>query len=409
MHILVIPSWYSTPENPVAGCFFKEQALALARAGHKVGMLVAPRLKPVYQVWKARHFADFRTKRSYRQEDGLWTFRTSQWSWFPGPISPSLKSRWTLFLAREAIESYLRQEGRPDIVHAHGALSAGLLGARMKESPGTPTVLTEHSSAYLADLIRRRELPLIKTVLRSMDRVLAVGPALASALQRILPGLKVEVVGNIVDTDFFRPSGVSKASDHFLLVAQAVLTRRKRLDRLLEAFSKAFSGRQKVRLIIGGDGPERRRLQELTAELGLSKQVSFPGLISREKVRELFQRAHVVVSSSDTETFGVTLIEAMACGTPVVATRSGGPESFVNARNGVIVEKGVRELAEALIRVRSGYASYDPSRIRGECKDRFSEPAICGQLATIYREVIKEGGSPTAGRSDRMDRQSAPL
>ncbi len=353
MHILVIPSWYSTPENPVAGCFFKDQAAALARAGHKVGVLVAPRLKPVYEVWKARRFADIRTQRSFRREDGLWTSRTSQFGWFPGPAAPGLKARWTSFLARESIQSYLAENGLPDLIHAHCVLYGGMLAARMKASLGIPAVLTEHSSAYLRGLVRRRDLPLIKSVLQSMNHVVACGPALASSLEAILPGLKVEVIGNMVDTNFFCPSGVRKSDRDFVLASVGVLVKCKGMDRLLQALAKAFGGRQEVRLTIGGDGPERGHLQELAAKLGLQEQVSFAGLMNRDQVRDLFQQAHVVVSSSRTETFGVTLIEAMACGTPVLTTRSGGPEFFVNERNGVVVEGGVQEMAEALMRVRS--------------------------------------------------------
>ena len=161
------------------------------------------------------------------------------------------------------------------------------------------------------------------------------------------------------------------------------------MDLLLQAFAKAFGGQEKVRLIIGGDGPERPRLQELAGELGLQEQVSFPGLMGREQVRDLFQQAHVVVSSSSTETFGVTLIEAMACGIPVVATLSGGPESFVNDRNGAVVEGGVQELADALIRVRLDYDSFRQDLIRDECVKRFGEKAIVSKLESIYMETLE--------------------
>ncbi len=397
MHILFIPSWYSTPENPIAGCFFKDQAVALSRAGHKVGVLVAPQLRSLSQLHRARRPSDFSTRRSFESEGGVWTSKTSQWGWFPGPVAPKLKARWISFLARDSIQSYLAEEGPPDVIHAHCVLYGGMLAAQIKASLEIPAVLTEHSTAYFARLIRKRDLPLIKSVLLSMDRLLALGPSLRSSLREILPELEVGVLGEMVDTDFFRPSEISKADDHFLLAAVGVLLKRKGIDRLLQAFSKAFPGRQKVRLVIGGNGPERCRLQELAGELGLRERVSFPGLMKREQVRELFQQAHVVVSASNTETFGVTLIEAMACGTPVVATRSGGPEFFVNERNGVVAESGVKELAEALIQVRSRLDSYDAARIRTECKDRFSEPAICGRLETVYREVIEESGSAAKG------------
>ena len=78
MHILLIPSWYPTLENPVGGCFFKDQVVALSRAGHKVGVLVAPQLRPLSQLYKVRKLSEFHTKRSCERESGAWTSKTSQ-------------------------------------------------------------------------------------------------------------------------------------------------------------------------------------------------------------------------------------------------------------------------------------------------------------------------------------------
>ena len=69
----------------------------------------------------------------------------------------------------------------------------------------------------------------------------------------------------------------------------------------------------------------------------MSTQVEFPGLLNREEVRNIIQESHVVVSSSIIETFGVTLIEGMSCGKPVIATRSGGPEEFVTPEVGILI------------------------------------------------------------------------
>ena len=149
----------------MAGCFFKDQAVALSRAGHKVGVLVAPQLRPLLQLHEARKLSDFYTKRSFERENGLWTSKTLQWGWFPGPVFPRLKARWTSFLARYAIQSYLAEQGSPDIIHAHCVLYGGMLAAQIKASLGIPAVLTEHSTAYPNGLIRKRELPLVRTTL----------------------------------------------------------------------------------------------------------------------------------------------------------------------------------------------------------------------------------------------------
>ena len=101
------------------------------------------------------------------------------------------------------------------------------------------------------------------------------------------------------------------------------------------------------------------------------------------------QESHVVVSSSDFETFGITLIEAMACGKPVVATRSGGPEFFVDDKNGLLVPTGDRDaLALALTRIRETHSSYDPESISKRCASRFGHDAILTRIERIYEELV---------------------
>lgn len=126
-------------------------------------------------------------------------------------------------------------------------------------------------------------------------------------------------------------------------------------------------------------------------QLGLSEQVTFLGRIPHEDIPGLLQRVHAVVSASRTETFGVTLIEALACGKPVVATRSGGPEHFVNETNGLLVPVGdVEALTAALREMVDHYDRYDAASIRAECVERFSEAAIIRQLEQVYAGLTEE-------------------
>jgi glycosyltransferase involved in cell wall biosynthesis len=163
----------------------------------------------------------------------------------------------------------------------------------------------------------------------------------------------------------------------------------KRIDVLLRAFAQAFQG-QPVHLNIGGDGKQRAAWERLAQQLNIAAQVTFLGALSREQVRDLIRRSHAVVSSSDVETFGVTLIEAMACGKPVISTRSGGPELFVTASNGLLVPKGdPAALADALAQLVRDYARFDQAAIRADTVARFSEAAFIEQTEQIYQELVQ--------------------
>jgi glycosyltransferase involved in cell wall biosynthesis len=278
----------------------------------------------------------------------------------------------------------LQEQGRPEVIHAHSILYGGYLAIQIRERWQIPVVVTEHSTAFLRDLIRPGQQEIVRHTLRHADRRLAVGEALACSLRRYGNGCSIEVLGNLVNPDFFLPGKKEVPSPNFVFATVAALTPKKGIDVLLKAFAQAFRG-EPILLRVGGDGGERAALEQQSGQLGIAAQVEFLGQLSREQVRTLLQQSHALVSSSYVETFGITLIEAMACGKPVVATRSGGPESFVNEGNGLLVPAGdARALAAAMQQIVRDYQHYDPNQIRASCVTRFGERVIVQQLEEIY-------------------------
>ena len=109
------------------------------------------------------------------------------------------------------------------------------------------------------------------------------------------------------------------------------------MDLTIEAFIDAFKGSDKVFLTIFGEGPERQKLEELVRINKMEKQIKLMGMQSRKVIADYLKECDCFVLASQTETFGVVYIEAMASGLPVIATKCGGPESFVNEENGVLI------------------------------------------------------------------------
>lgn len=387
MHILIIPSWYSTKENPVGGVFFREQARALLKAGHQVGVLVAPKIRTKKDLRSLRYLSELNTKIEREDDDGLITYRTSLLPWLPR-FMRGARDQLVNRAAMEAFSQYCKEVGQPDLIHAHSILPGGWLAAQIKEKWSVPVVLTEHFSGFVQNLVAPWQSKKIQYTLRAVDKVVAVSPPLSAALSAYAPEREIEVLGNIVDTELFAPPTQEPPSSPFIFVLIARLTPRKAVDVLLRAFQKAFAG-QDVWLHIAGEGEERERLELLTKELKLETQVAFLGASSREQVRYELQRSHALVSSSHKETFGVTVIEALACGKPVVATCSGGPEFIIAEHNGLLVHPGDTDaLALAMKRMIQDYSQYDSAAIRDDCVSRFSEQAIVGQLDAIYSKLV---------------------
>jgi len=153
----------------------------------------------------------------------------------------------------------------------------------------------------------------------------------------------------------------------------------------------AFKGSKKVRLEIGGDGPYLKPLKELVRQEELEEQVLFLGRLGREQVLHKLLQADALVLSSHYETFGIVLIEALACGKPVVATRCGGPECIVDQTNGLLVEtNNIQDLSLAMLDIQKNIATYDRISIRNSCIEKFGQATVISQIKKVYSTVLNE-------------------
>lgn len=385
IHVLIIPWSYPSPANPLSGIFFREQAQALRKRGLQVGVA-----SPDPRALNGAALNDlFGNLLRIRLEDdsGIPTYRST----FPAvPKSPRARKALWLNQLRRLVDRYVAEQGVPDVVHAHGILWAGVGAVRARFPSPVPVVVTAHSSAFARGLIRRWQEPAIAEALHGADAVLAVSSALRQRLARYAPTVAITAVPNMVDTDFFSPADRS-GREEFTWLSVASLTENKGIHTLLSAFAGAFAGNRTVRLRIAGDGPERSQLVALAARLDLTDRVQFVGRLDRPGVRREMHDADAFVLSSRVETFGVALIEAMATGLPVVATRSGGPEDVVYSDVGYLVAPDdPLVLADAmgeLFAQRERWRQRGPG-IRSYVDEQYSERAVTDLIIETYQQVI---------------------
>jgi glycosyltransferase involved in cell wall biosynthesis len=213
---------------------------------------------------------------------------------------------------------------RPDVVYAHFLVPSGLLAGL---SSRAPLVVTAHGR----DVRNVGAIPGIATATRATVRraaaVIAVSDYLRRELETKVPEAagKTEVIDSGVDLERFTVRPAPEGGPHF--VGIGALTERKNVVRLAEAFAALGVGT----LTFLGDGPLRPRLEGRT-------NVELAGAVSHDEIPARIAQAHVVAQPSLIEPFGQAVLEAMACGRSVVATRIGGPPEFVPAEAGVLVD-----------------------------------------------------------------------
>ncbi len=152
-----------------------------------------------------------------------------------------------------------------------------------------------------------------------------------------------------VDTQRFRPVSVKKAEPKILLCVGPLL-KSKRLDLVLHTARVVSSEHGDFRLVVAGDGPEYCNLRSLADSLGISHLAEFRRYVSEDELIRLYSGASAVVYPSLEEPFGLVPLEAMSCGTPVIACKSGGPcETIVDGKTGFLVDPhDLRQLSNRL-------------------------------------------------------------
>lgn len=380
MHILILPSWYQNKQNAMAGVFFKEQAEALVKYNNKVGIIAIQEIG-IKNTLEQRKL-DFSNKKFIENEVLTYILQY--------PAIPKLHKTGKIIkklLFARLFKQYVKVKGMPDIVHLHSYIN-GELALWIKEKYNTPYVVTEHLSGFARETTSAHNLIKARSIFEKSDYNIAVSKQFKELLQDKF-NADFNYIPNIVNINFFNLKD-SAEKGIFSFINIAFLNKNKNQDMLIRAFSKAFKNKTSIKLTIVGDGSEYNNLKLLIEELNLEKQVRLYGRATREEIRGLLHDSDAFVLSSLYETFGVVVIEAMACGLPVVATKCGGPESIINSdRIGLLSKINENDLAEKLLKMYNRRFDFDSHFIRRYVELNFSEKAVCLKLNDVYKSKIK--------------------
>jgi glycosyltransferase involved in cell wall biosynthesis len=232
--------------------------------------------------------------------------------------------------------------------------------------------------------------------LRSVDAIQVENPWMLEDVRNLnadRPGVNIQFAPPGVDVEEFRPLGERCLSDEkYILTVGRLNDPRKNVDLLLEAFHRIASQHPTVNLVTAGLTPPPESFWVSVRDRGLTKRVRHVAKPSAQELVDLYQRACVFVLSSDEEGLGIVLLEAMACGVPVVATRCGGPDGFVSdGENGCLV--GLRD--SAAMAERLGRLLEDPNlnrrmgvAARRTIERRFSQEVTGRAFVNVWDRLL---------------------
>ena len=392
LRVLVLARSYPNNVLPLLGLWVEGLVRCSARQCAIKVVAPVPYCPPLR--WLPQQYRRFRGIEAHRNAGGVDVyhprFLVPPGYWFHGFES------FTYFAGVVRFIDHLRQGFPFDLIHAHFTYPDGYVAARLGRRYGVPVIITEHAPwrpwMDAHPMVRRRAV----WAARQAAFHIAVGNAARETIVHFtgdLPGLRV--VPNGVDTSVFTlaTDGSRPLPDQILFVG--VIRPVKGVDVLLKAMRLLIDRGRRLRLIVVGESfyagyrREYERLLRMTDELDLAGQVEFVGRKLPPELVRYMQQSALLVLPSRQESLGMVLVEALACGTPVVATRSGGPEEIVMGEVGVLVPpEDPAALAQGIEHALDRRPSYDPAVLRAYAMSKFGLESVAGRIVELYRRAV---------------------
>ena len=386
MKILTFSTLYPHAARPSHGIFVETRLRHLLASGKVESKVVAP---VPWFPWRNARFGEYAVHASAPREElrhGIQVLHPRY------PLLPKIGMALTPFFmaqtVRPVIEGILRGYAF-ELIDAHYFYPDGVAAILLGRHFGKPVVITARGTDV--NLIPRYRLPraMIRWAGRHAAGIITVARALKDDLVRVgVPAERIEVLRNGVDLQLFRSIDRDAARrklevSRTTLLSVGHLIPRKAHDLVIQALRWL----PEMDLIVIGEGPEREALGALARESGVSDRVRFVGALAQEELRNYYGAADALVLASSREGWANVLLESMACGTPVVASKIGGTPEVVSAPEaGVLMaERTPEAVAEAVQRLFARYPDRGATRRYAE---KFSwEETTRGQLQLFERVV----------------------
>ncbi len=378
MNILVIPSWYPNGTDKLMGIYHKEFCEALSKCKDiYVNMLYIDRQRlnaPLKYITMK--------KEEVIQENGYQVYIQKMLD--VHKISFDLQMKSYVCALDKAFQKYLKNNKKPDILHAQVTIPAGYAACVLGEKYHIPVVVTEHASYFTRFF--EGEYKKYGDFVATHSKYTTVSKYMAKIVSKYVK--ECTVLPNLVDTLYFNKTKREKV-DGIRLIQVAGLRQGKRIDDTIEALKEIREDGYDATLTVVGDGFLEDYYKKRCTELEMNSFVNFVGRKNKAEIRKLFGQHNIFVISSDKETFAIPGIEALASGLPVVSTKCLGPEEYLDSKCGELVDVGdTHMLKEKILKVYHNMDKYDVSYLK-EVASRYGSKSVTDMSIKIYNSLLK--------------------
>lgn len=402
-NILIIPSWYPRPDDRINGSFFQEQAeLVSDRFDVKVLLIrfdARPSIRALVKnpataipLW-VKFALRKRTRTTLPVDNVFLNPPLREFSMRVLALTRRRRFEKSLDAYLVALDELIATGWKPDLIHAHSVDLAGLVARRIKEVHGIPYVITEHMPFALCNYppYMRDD---IKRAFDEANVVLSLGHDKVRQLG--MSGIDVEpnLIYNLVnERTFSKVCEPYQAGSPLKLISIGAASHLKDHRTLLRALALVKERAIPFKLTLIGLkvwGELYQETLELIEKCGLADDVTVIDRIDRGQVPEFLAANQLCVMTSIAEGLPVTVLEAMACGLFIVATRHGGTEDVLSDQSGVVVEiKNYRKIADRLEAIYCGDIRFDPQVIRNHVVALCGTQAFAKRLAEYYEQALE--------------------
>lgn len=378
--ILIIPSWYPTTNNPHIGTFFREQSL-LMTSKYDVRILFGQPKENLNELF-TKSCDDLISL----PEELLFNYKVDA-------KNNEYITLSNMFSSYNVILNELTCQGwKPDLIHAHCSVYGGIVANYLGKSHNIPTMITEHQVFLLNNYSKLLQ----DKIFNALEETNFVGAVSTDKMKFILMhGIKCNpvVLGNMVDDSIFKIKHKKRKNKKFNILIVAGASFIKDLPTFFYSIKELIDkNHNNIHAKIVGNGTwGNENYSELIKKLKLEKYCTFVDIVERKEMPKFYQESDVFVSTSIAEGFQVSILEAMACGKPVVSTSHGGAEDIISPENGIIVKiRDYKSIAEALINIKTGKFTYNSEIIRSTVVSQYGRKAFRKKISKIYDSLIKK-------------------